>query len=59
MILQELAQLKEQGTEYFKDYYNLVDSSQFVIFLLTFLIKVFSENDDATILILFEGILMV
>lgn len=58
MILQEFAQLKEQGLEYFKDYYNLVDSSQFVIFLLTFLIRVFSTNDDATLLILFEGILM-
>lgn len=58
MILQELAQLKEQGLDYFKDYYNLIDASQFVIFLLTFLIRIFSEKDDAVLLILFEAVLL-
>lgn len=36
----------------------MIDSSQFVIFLLTFFIRIISTNDDATILILLEGILM-
>lgn len=43
----EFAQLKEQRLAYFKDPWNLLDSSQFAFFILLFAIKIpsqFSEN---------------
>lgn len=51
--------MKEQGLEYFKDFYNLIDTSQFIFFILTFLIKmVYAGGNDALFVMLLEGVLL-
>jgi len=42
-ILFELIQLKEQRLEYFKDFWNLIDTSQFIIFVVLYVIKMLSQ----------------
>ena len=42
-FLFELIQLKEQRLDYFKDFWNLIDTSQFVIFVLLYVIKMLSQ----------------
>lgn len=42
-MLFELAQLKEQRLDYFKDPWNLLDSSQFAFFTVLFVFKVLSK----------------
>jgi len=46
-IIFEVLQLKEQRLDYFKDYWNLLDSSQFVVFCLLYITKMLSyfQND--------------
>ena len=42
-ILFELIQLKEQRLDYFKDFWNLIDTSQFIFFVLLYVIKMLSQ----------------
>lgn len=44
----EFAQLKEQRLAYFKDLWNLLDSSQFAVFVLLFMIKMPSQFSTDT-----------
>ena len=42
-VLFEFIQLKEQGLSYFTDIWNLVDTSQFIVFVLLYIIKTISQ----------------
>jgi hypothetical protein len=58
-FLFELIQLKEQRLDYFKDFWNLVDTSQFAFFLLLYVIKMLSQfQTDSTMEILLQGVLL-
>lgn len=54
LIIFEYQQLKAQKWDYFKDVWNLLDSSQFVLFMLLYFIKMGSQFQTDT---LFEIIL--
>jgi hypothetical protein len=55
----EFAQLKEQKLEYFKDPWNLLDSSQFAFFTLLFVIKIGSQfKSDTLFEIVIVGLLL-
>jgi len=45
----ELIQVKEQRLDYFKDIYNLVDSSQFVFFILLYVSKMVTQFQSNSI----------
>jgi len=45
----ELIQVKEQRLDYFKDVYNLVDSSQFVFFILLYVSKMVTQFQSNSI----------
>jgi hypothetical protein len=58
-FLFELIQLKEQRLDYFKDLWNLVDTSQFAFFLLLYVIKMLSQfQTDSNMEILLQGVLL-
>jgi hypothetical protein len=58
-FLFELIQLKEQRLEYFQDFWNLIDTSQFVLFVLLYVIKMLSQFQTDTVLeILIQGVLL-
>jgi len=52
-IMFELIQVKEQRLEYFKDIYNLVDSSQFIFFVLLYVSKMITQFQSNSIFELF------
>ena len=52
-IMFELIQVKEQGLAYFKDVFNLVDSSQFVFFVLLYISKMITQFQSNSIIELF------
>ena len=49
LIIFEWQQLKEQKWEYFNDRWNLIDSSQFVLFMLLYFIKMGSQFQTDTL----------
>lgn len=49
----EIIQIKEQKMEYFKDIYNLVDSSQFVFFILLYISKMVTQFQSNSIFEIF------
>ena len=58
-FLFELIQLKEQRLSYFQDFWNLIDTSQFVIFVILYVIKMLSQfQTDTTMEILLQGVLL-
>jgi hypothetical protein len=58
-ILFELIQLKEQRLAYFQDFWNLIDTSQFIFFVLLYVIKMLSQfQTDSTMEILLQGVLL-
>jgi hypothetical protein len=58
-IMFELVQFKEQGLSYFTDLYNLVDTSQFAIFVLLYITKMLTQFDSDSIMeILMQGVLL-
>ena len=58
-ILFELVQLKEQRLAYFTDFWNLVDTSQFVFFLLLYVTKMVSQfGTDSSMEILLQAVLL-
>lgn len=60
LMIQEFAQLKEQGWNYFKDIWNILDSSQFVFFTFLFLIKLASQfQSDSFPEILLQSVLLI
>lgn len=52
-IMFEFIQVKEQGREYFMDIYNVVDSSQFVFFVLLYISKMVTQFQSNSIFELF------
>jgi hypothetical protein len=55
----ELVQLKEQRLAYFTDVYNLVDTSQFAIFVLLYITKMLTQfSSDSLTEILMQAILL-
>lgn len=42
-IMFELIQVKEQGKEYFMDMFNVIDSSQFIFFVLLYVSKMVTQ----------------
>mmetsp|Transcript_38034 Transcript_38034/g.58058 ORF Transcript_38034/g.58058 Transcript_38034/m.58058 type:complete len:360 (-) Transcript_38034:168-1247(-) len=42
-VVFEFIQLKEQGLSYFTDFWNLIDTSQFAVFVLLYIIKMISQ----------------
>ena len=56
LIIFEVQQLRDQKWDYFKDGWNLIDSSQFFLFLVLYLIKIQSQFQTDT---MFEIILQI
>lgn len=55
----ELVQLKEQRWAYFTDMWNIIDTSQFAIFILLYIIKMISQfRTDSVVEILMQGVLL-
>lgn len=52
-IMFELIQIKEQKLDYFKDVYNIVDSSQFVFFILLYISKMVTQFQSNSIFEIF------
>ena len=52
-IMFEVIQVREQGREYFMDIYNIVDSSQFIFFVLLYYTKMITQFESNSIFELF------
>ena len=59
-MLFELMQIKQQRLDYFKDLWNLLDTSQFVTFSFVYLIKMLSQfQTDSIMEIILQVILLI
>ena len=59
-IIFEAVQLRDQKMDYFKDKWNLLDSSQFILFTLLYIIKILSQFQTDTLFeIILQAVLLI